>query len=171
MKQLHYASQVMAIGDQLAEAIERGAQEFANAGRSSVWPVACFRDEREEIVQIMVGPSIPFLISPTWLPDDRDDPAHTDRSVEYIDDEISALDAELGLDQNIVVYGRLAIPRDADGRWQFSGFPGVGEARDVSDAVRILNEAGYEIVAATESGAPSDNVAWSNVYLIGRRVI
>jgi hypothetical protein len=170
MRQLHYASQVLTIGDQLADAIERGVHDFANAGRSSVWPIACFGDEREETVQILIGPSIPLLISPTWLPDDRDDPVNTGRSVDYIDDEISALDAEPGLDHNIVVYGRWAKAGDADSRWRFSGFPGLGEARDVADAVRIVNNADYEIVAATESRAPSDDVAWSNVYLIGRRV-
>lgn len=43
------------------------------------------------------------------------------------------------------------------------GVEGVEAAESVAEAVQNLNENGYEVVSVTESGAPSDAVAWSNM--------
>ena len=95
MKHLHYGNLVFSIADQLAETIESAAVSFMNEGRSAVWPVACYRDDRDEVsVQIAFGPGIPFAISATWLSDDRQNPRYTDDSIAYIQDELDALERE-----------------------------------------------------------------------------
>lgn len=71
---------------------------------------------------------------------------------------------------NIAIYGRWEKTRDnLGGTWTFSGIDGVEKARNINEALAVMNLAGYEVVAATESGGPHDERAWSNVYIYGRR--
>lgn len=168
VKHLHYAGQVLAVGNTLAQIIQDGAAQFANAGRSTTWPIACYRDEREDVAQVLVGPGIPILITAPWLDDERSEPRHTNDSEGYITSEVDALESDDPL--NVVVYGRYERSRGDEGEWQFTGLPGIEAARSVGAAVRVLNDAGYEVVASTESGAPGETLAWSNLYLIARLV-
>lgn len=95
MKHLHYGTLVLSIGDQLATTIENAAIAFMNEGRNAVWPISCYRDEREEVsVQLAFGPGIPFAITETWLTDDRPNPRHTDDSIGYIEAELDVLENE-----------------------------------------------------------------------------
>lgn len=99
MKHLHYANLVFSVSDALADTIEEAAIEFMNAGRSTVWPIACYRDDRDEVsVQIAFGPGIPFVLSGTWLADDRPDPRYTEDSIAYISAELDGLVRELERD-------------------------------------------------------------------------
>ena len=170
MKHLYYAGHVLAVDDQVASAIQEGAAAFSNVGRNTTWPVACYRDEHEEVVQMLIGPGIPILISDPWLADDRPAPKHTADSVDYITAETDALDVEDESPLNVVVYGRYDKRSRRAGTWTFSGVPGVEDSRTVGEAVDFINSLQYEVVAATESGAPGDDLAWSNMYLIARRV-
>lgn len=96
MKHLHYDHLVISISDQLATMIEMAAVLHMNAGRYTVWPVAGYRDEREEIsVQLVFGPGIPFAITDTWLPDDRPDARYTEDSIGYISAEHDSLEKDL----------------------------------------------------------------------------
>lgn len=119
----------------------------------------------------MFGPGIHFGVAETWLPDERADARYTEDSIVYIEGERQALEneAKARTPENVVVYGRYERSRRQDGAWTFSGLDAVNEATSVSDAVQLLNESGYEVISATESGAPGDALAWSNMYIFGRR--
>ncbi|HXH36901.1 MAG TPA: hypothetical protein VNJ54_21170 [Plantibacter sp.] len=95
MKHLHYAGQVFAISDQLADTLADAITDFVRVGRSALWPVAGYQDEREVVAKVLCGPGIPFLIAPTWLPDDREPPKHDADSIAFIDGDHHALEAEL----------------------------------------------------------------------------
>lgn len=173
MKHLHYDSLVIAISDQLARTVEQSATEFMQEGRYAVWPIAGYRDERDEVsVQLAFGPGLRFAITETWLPDARDDARYTADSIAYIEGEREALEKEMEarIPENVVVYGRFERRPPADGFWTFSGIEGIDVAESVADAVQLLNESGYMIVSVTESGSPGDAVAWSNMYIFGRRL-
>lgn len=170
MKHLHYANLVVAISDQLAGVIQEAAHLFMTEGKSSVWPVAGYRDEREEIsVQLAFGPGIAFGITDPYLSDDRPPAQYDEDSIAYIDAERGSLENDLRGEtpENVVVYGRFEKDRNGGG-WSFSGLDGIEQADNVAQAVQLMNESGYAVVAATESGAPGGDLAWSNVYLIGR---
>lgn len=172
MKHLHYDSLVIAVSDQLAQTIERSAVELMQAGRYAVWPIAGYRDEREEVsVQLVFGPGLRFAVTATWLPDARADARYTADSIAYIEGDRQALenDAKARTPENVVIYGRYERNRRQNGNWAFSGLEGMKEASSVADAVQLLNESGYEIVSVTESGSPGDTLAWSNMYIFGRR--
>lgn len=95
MKHLHYGSIVIAISDQLAQTFEAAAIELMAAGRSAVWPVSGYRDDREEVsIQLAVGPGIAFAITDTWLPDNRTPARHNSDSIEYIEAERNSLEKE-----------------------------------------------------------------------------
>lgn len=171
MKHLHYGSLVIAISNELARTIEQAATELMQEGRYAVWPVAGYRDERDEVsVQLVFGPGLRFAITETWLPDDREDARHTADSIVYIEGERQGLENEVmaRTPDNVVVYGRFERQARGKGTWRFSGLEGVETAETVAQAVQLLNENGYEVVSATESGAPGDTGAWSNMYIFGR---
>ena len=173
MKHLHYDSLVIAISDQLAQTVEQSATEFMQEGRYAVWPVAGYRDEWDEIsVQLAFGPGLRFAITETWLPDERDDARYTADSITYIEGDRQSLENEVlaRTPENVVVYGRFERRPPADSSWTFSGLEGIDIAESVADAVQLLNENGYEIVSVTESGSPGDALAWSNMYIFGRRL-
>lgn len=173
MKHLHYDSLVIAISDQLAQTVEQSATEFMQEGRYAVWPIAGYRDERDEVsVQLAFGPGLRFAITETWLPDERDGARYTADSIAYIEGDRQSLENEVlaRTPENVVVYGRFERRPQADGSWTFSGIEGIDVAESVADAVQLLNENGYEIVSVTESGSPGDAVAWSNMYIFGRRL-
>lgn len=171
MKHLHYDSLVIAISNQLAQTIEQSAVELMQEGQYAVWPIAGYRDEREEVsVQLAFGPGLRFAITETWLPDARADARYTADSIAYIEGERQALenDAKGRTPENVVIYGRYERLRREDGVWAFSGLEGMEDVTSVADAVQLLNESGYEIVSVTESGSPGDTLAWSNMYIFGR---
>jgi hypothetical protein len=171
MKHLHYDNLVVAISDQLAQCIEESATIFMQEGRYAVWPVAGYRDERDEIsVQLAFGPGLRFAITETWLPDERSDARHTADSIAYIDGERESLENNVmaRTPENVVVYGRFEGRSPTDGSWTFSGIEGVEVAESVADAVQLLNENGYEVVSAAESSSSGDAMAWSNMYIFGR---
>lgn len=171
MKHLHYDSLVIAISDELAQTIETAALEFMHEGRHAIWPIAGYRDERDEVsVQLPFGPGLRFAITETWLPDQRDDARYTADSIAYIEGERQALENEVmaRTPENVVIYGRFERRSRSDASWTFSGIDGVEVARSVAEAVQLLNENGYEIASVTESGSPGDTVAWSNMYIFGR---
>lgn len=171
MKHLHYGSIVIAISDQLASTFETAAHDLVAAGRSAVWPVAGYRDDRDEVsIQLAVGPGIAFAITDTWLPDEREPARHDSDSIEYIRGEHESLEKEQQDEgvQNVLIYGRWdrRSPQGA-GTWRFSGHQSVSDARQPHEAVKALNRARIEVVSVSESGAPGDT-AWSNVYIVGR---
>ena len=173
MKHLHYGSIVIAISDQLASTFQTAAHDFMAAGRSAVWPVSGYRDDRDEIsIQRAIGPGIAFAITDTWLPDEREPSRHDADSIAYIDGEHEALEKEQLSEavRNVLVYGRFDrhAMKDA-GSWRFSGHPAVTDAHDPQSAVNSLNREGLDVVSVTESGAPGDS-AWSNFYILGRYV-
>lgn len=171
MKHLHYDTLVIAISNQLAQTVEQSATEFMQEGRYAVWPIAGYRDERDEVsVQLAFGPGLRFAITETWLPDGREDARYTADSIAYIEGDRQALENEVmaRTPENVVVYGRFEKRPHAHGSWSFSGIDGIEVAESVADAVRLLNENGYEIVSVTESGSPGDAAAWSNMYIFGR---
>lgn len=173
MKHLHYDSLVIAISNQLAQTIEYAATELMQEGRYAVWPVAGYRDERDEVsVQLAFGPGLRFAITETWLPDERDDARHTADSIAYIEGERQALENAVmaRTPENVVIYGRFEKERRSEGTWAFSGIEGVSAAESPGEAVQLLNENGYEVVSVTESGSPGDALAWSNMYIFGRWV-
>jgi hypothetical protein len=173
MMHLHYDSLVIAISNQLAQIVEQAATEFMQEGRYAVWPIAGYRDERDEVsVQLAFGPGLRFAITETWLPDARDDARYTADSIAYIEGEQKALENEVlaRTPENVVVYGRFERRPGSEGSWRFSGIEGLDVADSVQDAVQLLNENGYEIVSVTESGSPGDTGAWSNMYIFGRRL-
>lgn len=143
------------------------------AGRSAVWPVSGYRDDRDEIsIQLAVGPGIAFAITDTWLPDERGPSRHDADSIAYIDGEHEALEKEQLSEavRNVLVYGRFDRRSTNDaGSWRFSGHPAVTDAHDPQAAVSSLNREGVDVVSVTESGAPGDS-AWSNFYIVGRYV-
>jgi len=109
MKHLHYGSIVITISDQLASTIQTAAHDFMAAGRSAVWPVSGYRDDRDEIsIQLAIGPGIAFAITDTWLPDEREPSRHDADSIAYIGGEHEALEKEQPSEaaQNVLVYGR-----------------------------------------------------------------
>ena len=173
MKHLHYGSIVIAISDQLASTFQTAAHDFMAAGRSAVWPVSGYRDDRDEIsIQLAVGPGIAFAITDTWLPDEREPSRHDADSIAYIDGEHEALEKEQLSEEvrNVLVYGRFDRRSTNDaGSWWFSGHPAVTDAHDPQAAVSSLNREGVDVVSVTESGAPGD-AAWSNFYILGRYV-
>ncbi len=171
MKHLHYDSLVIAISDELAQTIEAAAFEFMHEGRHGIWPIAGYRDERDEVsVRLPFGPGLRFAITETWLPDQRDDARYTADSIAYIEGERQALESEVmaRTPENVVIYGRFERHSRSDASWAFSGIDGVEVARSVAEAVQLLNESGYEVVSVTESGSPGDTFAWSNMYIFGR---
>ncbi|MBD8583352.1 hypothetical protein IFT90_02135 [Frigoribacterium sp. CFBP 8766] len=171
MKHLHYDSLVIAISDRLAQTIEESATAFMQEGKYAVWPVAGYRDERDEVsVQLAFGPGLRFAITETWLPDERGAARHTADSIAYIEGERQSLEDnyKARTPENVVVYGRFQRSSPSVASWTFSGVEGVDAARSVAEAVQLLNESGYEIVSVTESGSPSDAGAWSNMYIFGR---
>ncbi|MFZ4894620.1 hypothetical protein ACL9RL_09235 [Plantibacter sp. Mn2098] len=95
MKHLHYAGQVLAISDGLASMITEAVSDFLFAGKSAVWPVAGYQDEREVVAQMQFGPGIPWLIVDSWLPDERVPARHDDDSIAYIEGEKYSLDSDL----------------------------------------------------------------------------
>lgn len=172
MKHLHYGSIVIAIWDTLASTFEQAACELIAAGRSAVWPVAGYRDDRDEVsIQLAIGPGIAFAITDTWLPDEREPAQHDLDSIAYIRDERESVEKEQQHAEvrNVLVYGRWdrRSSRSA-GVWQFSGHPSVSTARTPQEAVASLNHATIEVVSISESGAPGDS-AWSNLYIVGRQ--
>ncbi len=164
---------VITISDQLARTFETAATDLMAAGRSSVWPVSGYRDDRDEIsIQVAVGPGIAFAITDTWLPDDREPSRHDADSIAYIDGEHESLEKEQMRERvrNVLVYGRFEKrERRGTGSWQFSGHPAVARARDPQEAVELLNSHDVEGTSVSESGAPGD-IAWSNLYIVGRHV-
>jgi hypothetical protein len=171
MKHLYYGPVVIAISNQLASTFETAAHDLMAAGRSAVWPVSGYRDDRDEIsIQLAVGPGIAFAITDTWLPDEREPSQHDSDSIAFITSEHESLEKEQlneGV-QNVLVYGRFDRDSTLDaGSWHFSGHPAVTNARDPRIAVESLNREGIEVVSMTESGAPGDT-AWSNMYIVGR---
>jgi len=173
MKHLHYDSLVIAISDQLAQTVEHAATELMQEDRYAIWPIAGYRDERDEVsVQLAFGPGLRFAITETWLPDARDDARYTADSIAYIEGERESLEMEVlaRTPENVVVYGRYERrQQSSSGSWAFSGIEGIGVASTVADAVQLLNENGYEVVSVTESGSPGEVAAWSNMYIFGRR--
>jgi hypothetical protein len=173
MKHLHYGSIVIAISDQLASTFEAAAYDLMAAGRSAVWPVSGYRDDRDEVsVQLAIGPGIAFAITETWLPDERKPALHDSDSITFISSEHQSLDKEQLREgvQNVLVYGRFDRRSSQDaGIWRFSGHPSVTNAREPQEAVKFLNREGIEIVTISESGAPGDT-AWSNLYILGRYI-
>lgn len=173
MKHLHYGSIVITISDQLAETFETAAHDLMAAGRSAVWPVSGYRDDRDEIsIQLAVGPGIAFAITDTWLPDDRQPARHDSDSIAFIAGEHESLERDQSSEgvHNVLVYGRFDRRSNKEsGTWQFSGHPSVAKSRDPQTAVESLNREGIEVVSMTESGGPGDT-AWSNIYIVGRDV-
>lgn len=174
MKHLHYGSIVVAISDQLASTFETAAHDFMAAGRSTVWPVAGYRDDRDEVsIQVAVGPGISFAITDTWLPDERKPARYDLDSIEYIAAERDSLEKEQMASPalNVLIYGRFdRTSMKKAGVWSFEGHPSVVGAQDPRSAVRALNREGYEVVAMTESGAPGKGLAWSNMYIVGKNL-
>lgn len=174
MKHLHYGSIVIAISDQLASTFETAAYDFMAAGRSAVWPISGYRDDRDEIsIQLAIGPGIAFAITDTWLPDERIPAHHDSDSIAFISGEHESFEKEHMHEgvQNVLVYGRFERRSSQDvGSWFFSGHPAVTNARDPQAAVKSLNREGIEVVSITENGAPGD-IAWSNLYIVGRYIV
>jgi len=95
VKHLHYGSIVIAISDQLATTFNDAAHDFMQAGRSAVWPVSGYRDDRDEVsIQLAIGPGIPFAITDTWIPDERPPARHDSSSIAYIQSEQESLEKE-----------------------------------------------------------------------------
>lgn len=174
MKHLHYGSIVVAISDQLASTFESAAHAFMAAGRSTVWPVAGYRDDRDEVsIQVAIGPGIAFAVTDTWLPDPREPARYDSDSISYITSELESLEKDqmsTGA-RNVLIYGRFDRNSNRDeGSWRFSGHPSVTLAESPRAAVAALNLEGIEIVAVSETGAPGDEGAWSNFYIVGRPI-
>lgn len=173
MKHLHYGTLVIAISDQLASTFQEAAHDLVAAGRSAIWPVSGYRDDRDEVsIQLAVGPGIAFAITDTWLPDEREPARHDSDSISFISGEHESLEKEQLLEgvQNVLVYGRFErMSSRVAGIWRFSGHPSVSDSRDPQEAVASLNRDGIEVVTMSESGAPGD-AAWSNLYIVGRYV-
>lgn len=172
MKHLHYGAIVIAVSDQLASVFETAAHDLMAAGKSTVWPVAGYRDDRDEVsIQLAIGPGIPFAITDTWLPDAREPAGYDSDSIAFITAEHDSIEKAqlMSTVENVVVYGRFdrTSPQDP-GDWSFTGHPSVIGASDPRGAVDALNREGIEVVAMTESGAPGEEGAWSNLYLVGR---
>lgn len=76
--------------------------------------------------------------------------------------------------KNVVIYGRWEKHPDGHQVARYSGLPGMERARDLSQAVELMNMLGYEVVSISESGSPGDmagnNIAWSNQYVVGKLV-
>lgn len=171
MKHLHYGSIVIAISDELARTFEVAAHEFMSAGRSTVWPVSGYRDDREEVsIQVAIGPGIPFAVTDTWLPDEREPSRHDSDSTAYIEGERASLEKEQLRDdaQNVLVYGHFENGLSgATGTWRFRGHPSVTGSQDPHAAVRSLNRAGIEVVGMTEGGT-RDGRTGATLYIVGR---
>ena len=149
MKHLYYAGHVLAVDDQVASAIQEGAAAFSNVGRNTTWPVACYRDEHEEVVQMLIGPGIPILISDPWLADDRPAPKHSTDSADYITAETNALDVEDESPLNVVIYGRYDKRSRGAGTWTFSSVP--DSAADVAAARAVIESPAPQAVGAVEN--------------------
>ncbi|WP_430648094.1 hypothetical protein [Agromyces sp. GXS1127] len=173
MKHLHYGSIVIAISDQLASTFEAAAYDLMAAGKSAVWPVSGYRDDRDEIsIQLAIGPGIAFAITDTWLPDERQPARHDSDSIAFIRGEHESFEKEQLHEEvwNVLLYGRFERRSSHDaGSWRFSGHPAASNARDPQAAVRSLNREGIEVVSITESGAPGET-AWANLYIVGRYI-
>ncbi|MCH8560345.1 hypothetical protein [Nesterenkonia sp. DZ6] len=173
MKHLHYGSIVIAISDQLASTFETAAYDLMAAGRSAVWPVSGYRDDREEVsIQLAVGPGIAFAITDTWLPDERQPSRYDSDSIEFIDSEHDSLEKEQMREgvHNVLVYGRFDRgPSGVAGEWRFSGHPAVTRSQNPQAVVKSLNREGIEVVNVSEGTAATD-MAGSDLYIVGRYI-
>ncbi|MGJ9424821.1 hypothetical protein ACHABX_03135 [Nesterenkonia halotolerans] len=173
MKHLHYGPIVIAISDQLALTFQRAAQELMAAGRSAVWPVSGYRDDREEMsIHLAVGPGIAFAVTDTWLQDDRPPSTHDSDSIAFIESEQESLEKEQVREgvQNVLIHGRFARdPSGSAGEWRFSGHPAVTGSRDPQSVVGLLNREDIEVLNVSEVTAPS-NMAGGDLYILGRYI-
>ena len=94
MKHLHYAGQVVAISDALAESLETLVVAHLDDGKSIFLPVAGYQDERDSVMSLLFGPGIPVMIGEPWIQDHRLPASHDEDSLKFFDDLLRFVESE-----------------------------------------------------------------------------
>lgn len=94
MKHLHYAGQVIAISDALAEMLETLVLAHLYDGKSVFLPVAGYQDERDSVMSLLFGPGIPVLIGEPWIQDNRPPASRDEDSLRFFEDLLLSVESE-----------------------------------------------------------------------------